>query len=475
MSSLDKWKQVLNWNVIPEFKSIHSLQEDRFLGCYYVPETVNEFTDKIKNSLIEGYGFNHKTIVGEPGCGKTTFIYFLKSKLKAEQSKLHIEILHIQRMVARDDYKEVIEERVFKILKQYFISNSLSQEFESITKDCNNRKIAINNIEDYIIDNKLRFPKRLIIVIDDVDETKEDIVDKSLRYFYSLVECEQISKWLIARATTLDNYSEGLINFIETKFPQRLVFPKVDLYGVINTRIKHDNPDGTNPFIPELCHSIIATHNNDLRISVANSIAFLENLEPPKTSKNNPEFAGRFFLKNFTKIMTQIKVFPEIYTNSISRTFPIEKDVFLILASNNRFISGNLSTLEKHYRHIYETIHQGAYSEESYLINLTMDHINESIELLSNNRLLSEHKKIPGFYKLTPKGESFVRFINENLYTDYSKKISQLNNERKHPVFWDLAIMHPEYDPEVKRITRESNITTPRDIKRSSRTRQTMH
>ena len=340
----------------------------------------------------------------------------------------------------------VIEERVLKILSRYFSNNDLRAEFESLTKDCSSNKIAINNIEDYLIDNKDKFTKRLIIVIDDVDETLEEVVNNSLRYFYSLVECEQISKWIIARGTTLDHYSEGLVNFIETKFPQRLVFPKVDLYGIINARVIYDNPDGINPFIPELCHHIITTHNNDLRISVANTIAFLQNLKPPITAKNNAKFSGQFFLVNFTKVMTQIQVFPNIYSDSTSRTMPIEKDVFLILAATNRFSSGNLSILEKYYRRVYETIYSKTYKAESYLINLDMDHINEAIIFLKNNRLLNEHPRVKGFFKLTPKGESFVRFVNEKLYTEYTKSLSLENKEKKHPVFWDLAEMQPEYE-----------------------------
>ncbi len=102
-NNITEWKNALNWKIIPEFKAIHSLDDDRFVGCYYLPETVNEFMDKIINSIIDGYGFNHKTIIGEPGCGKTTFIYYLKCTLKNNSKKInfHMEVLHIQRMVTK--------------------------------------------------------------------------------------------------------------------------------------------------------------------------------------------------------------------------------------------------------------------------------------------------------------------------------------------------------------------------------------
>jgi len=457
VSNIDEWKSVLEWNKIPEFKSIHSLDSERFIGCYYLPETVNEFMDKITSSIIDGYGFNHKTIIGDPGCGKTTFIYYLKSSLnkRKETSNFHMEILHIQRMVCKNDYEAVVEDRVINILSRYFSENNLQKEYETLTKDSTSNKISINNIEDFLVERKSKFKKRLIIVIDDVDETPEQTVNDSLRYLYSLVECEQISKWLIARSTTLNNYNENLISFIETKFPQRMTFPKVDLFGIIEKRVKFDNPNGINPFIPEVCHHIITTHNNDLRVSVSNSIAFLENLSPPKTAKNNPKFAGHYFLTNFTKVMTEIGVFPNIYSNAISHLFPIEKDVFLILAATNRFSSGNLSILEGHYRNIYENIHNKTFISESYLINLDMDHVNEAISLLKNNRLIIEstRKTMKGFFKLTPKGESFVRFVTENYYREHTEALSIGNNEKRHPVFWDLAEMLPEYETNTHRLT----------------------
>lgn len=449
MSNIEKWKKTLNWNLIPEFKSIHSLPESRFMGCYYLPETVDEFIKKIISSVIDGYGFNHKTIVGDPGIGKTTFIYYLKTFLKNNgiNENFYMEILHIQRMVTKENYENVIEERVLKILNKFFSANGHSAAYETITSGTNNTKIMINNLEDFLIENKNNFSKKLIIVIDDVDETDEKTVDASLRYFYSLVECEQITKWLIARATTLNNYNQKLIEFIETKFPQRQSFPKVDLFGIIEKRIKHDNPNGINPFTRDLCHLMLSTNNNDLRISVANAISFLENTEPPVTAKNNPNFAGQFLIKNFTKVMTQINVFPNIYKSSISRTFPIEKDVFLILATHNRFMSGYLKPLENHYRLAYEKNHKGRYIEESYLINLDMDHVSESIHFLKNNRIIFEHERIKDFYRLTPKGESFIRFVTEHIYTDDAKIHAEHDSEAKHPVFWDLAKTPPDYAP----------------------------
>ncbi len=446
MDIKDKWKKVLDWKTIPEFGPIHKLSEERFKGCYYTTESINEVIERIVSSIKDGYGFNHKTIIAERGCGKTTFLYYLKATLDGNKDidNYHLEIIHMHRLCSDgDDYKVVIAERTISLLGRYFSTNNLQDVFETLNKGGTASKIIINNIEDYIVNNKDNFKKKLIVIIDDIDETDEEIAEPCVRYFHSLLECEQVAKWLVARATTLQNYHASFLDFIETKFAQRIVFPKVELFGILNQRIMYDNPEGINPFIPELCRLLLTTYNNDLRVAVTNAVAFIEHLTPPKSAKNNPSFAGHFFRVNFTKVMSEIGVFPNIYIESISKLFPVEKDVFLFLALKNRFDSADVSILEKHYKDIYANKHRGQYEAESHLISLDTTQINEAIYYLSNHRLIMEHSRIKKFYKLTSRGESFVKFIREKVYTERCKVEADSAGDNKHPVFWELAYIAP--------------------------------
>lgn len=445
-NNMEKWVGMLNWSKIPEFGPIHKLDDDRFSGCYYLPETVAEVVDRIAFSIDKDYGFTNKTIVGEPGSGKTTFVYFLKQFLlkNGHENNFHIEILHLQRLVDEKEYKSVVEKRTLKILKAYFYANAQGRHHENILKGETISKEIVNKLEDFIMANRPLFKKKLIIIVDDIDETPEEIVEGCVRYLYSLLECDQVAKWLVLRATTLDHYNGQFLDWITTKFPHRIRFPRVDLHGILDKRITHDNPGGDNPFIPDLCHLMITTFGNDLRAAVHNSLSFLDLLPPPDTVKNNPKFVGQYFKMNFTKVMSQIGIFPNIYADSISHTVPLEKDVFLILSAHNRFEGGDLARLLKHYKNIYSNIHSKKYAAESYVINFDMDSIARALLYLVNHRLIESVTHAKDFYITTPRGESFLKFVLEKVYTEQCKDELLSSGAKRHPVFWDLASLYPD-------------------------------
>lgn len=251
---INQWKDNLGWNKIPTFGEIHKLDPEELKAYYYLPDNVREIVKTIQNSLLEGYGITNKRIIGEPGSGKTTFIYYIKKLLSKDDEmtfkNFSFHILHINRLRSTSEsVRELIEKRTLKILADYFVENKLAREYHLLIKGEETlRKEQINKLEDFILTEKSRFAQRLIVLIDDIDETNETEVEESLRYFYSLLECHQICKWLVVRNTTLDNYKAPFLSFIETKFAHPIKFPRVDLYGIINRRIQAANPKGINPF-----------------------------------------------------------------------------------------------------------------------------------------------------------------------------------------------------------------------------------
>lgn len=446
---IDDWKSILGWDVVPSFGEIHKFEPEIFQQLFYLPANVQEVVDTLKKGLQEGYGISNRHIVGEPGCGKTTFSYYLKKVLsrRSGMSKFSFHILHINRLhtdvysgklTPSDDQKEVIDKRVLAILKEFYQENALSSDYDSLVKNEKVRKEQINKLEDYIRDEPQRFERQLILIIDDIDETAEPEVDISLHYLYSLLECHKICKWLIVRETTLDHYSAGLLEFIETKFGTCVPFPRVDLHGIIDKRIRALNPKGINPVTSEVCVRLLQTFNYDLRQAVGGAIHLFEKIDA-LSSKRSASFIGHYLVKNFTKAMTEAGVFPNIYWNPELKYIPLEKDVFQIICLYNEFPKGYLDKLATYYRNAYKNHQEGRYEAESWVLNFDMRHVDAAIEYLVRQRLVCERGRNAGDYRLTNRGESFAQFVAERLYTTYCKERCDAGNRQRHPMYWVLA------------------------------------
>ena len=348
--------------------------------------------------------------------------------------------MHINRLDApTEQIQELIEKRTLKLLSDYFEENDLDSDYHILVKEESLRKEQINKLEDFILREKKRFKKRLIVLVDDIDETEEGDVEKALRYFYGLLECHHICKWLIVRNTTLDHYKADFLAFIETKFAHPIRFPRVDLHGIIDTRIKAVNPGGANPFVRDICARLLQTFNFDLRQAVAAVPRFLELVEPLEGESYSDSFIGQYLNKNFTRVMTASHIFPNIYRNSQLRYLPLEKDVFVVIALYNEFPKEYLSKLADYYRETYLHHSNGRYAKEAYMINFDMRHITAAIEYLMNQRLIKSGGKDPLDCRLTYRGGAFVQFVSERLYTDYCHLECEQDRENKHPMFWVLA------------------------------------
>lgn len=440
--SVTDWKEVLGWSSVPMFGEIHKLEARELKASYYLPANVLEVVTIIKNSLKEGFGFTNKRIIGEPGAGKTTFIYYIKKCLSTGEPGFRdysFHILHLNRLRAIDHIEDLVEKRTLKLLADYFEENGLSQEYHTLLKEEPQRKEQINKLEDFILYEERRFKRKLIVLVDDIDETEESDVEVALRYFYGLLECHHICKWLIVRNTTLDHYKKDFLGFIDTKFGQSIKFPRVDLHGILATRIKALNPKGGNPFTQDICGRLVEIFNLDLRQACAAVPSFLEQVSPLPSGTYSDSFIGQYFGKNFSRVMTASQVFPNIYYSSQLRYIPLEKDVLCVIALYNEFPKEYLVKLANYYREAYKTHSKGRYSGEAYIINFDMRHINNAIEYLKNHRLVESESGGLQYSRLTSRGMSLAQFVGERVYNEYCHAECEGGKVKKHPMFWVLA------------------------------------
>ena len=137
--------------------------------------------------------------------------------------------------------------------------------------------------------------------------------------------------------------------------------------------------------------------------------------------------------------MTITHVFPNIYVDSVLRYIPLEKDVFLVIAIFNKFPKEYLTKLSEHYESFYKKSEHGKHSGESYLISFDLNHVKHCVTYLVNQRLIKQREGVDEFYNLTSRGESFIQFVRENLYSDICEQECDNLGKKKHPVFWRLA------------------------------------
>ena len=182
--SSDQWLGILKWTKWPHFDHIHDMSPRDLEANYYISPSLDEVIDNLYSCLLTGRSISDKLLIGMPGCGKTTFIYYL-SKVPhfrhkhALTERYHFEVIHINRLVSSSlqESEAAAVERCLEIYRRFFIACGLADEFSVIiTNKLLTNRDKINKCLDIIVRDKASLPKKLLVVIDDIDEANERIV-----------------------------------------------------------------------------------------------------------------------------------------------------------------------------------------------------------------------------------------------------------------------------------------------------------
>ena len=161
MHSIEDWFPVLGWKNIPHFGSIHDLTSEEILRFYFHEDS--EIGPLVNNLLIGLRGeipSHNIRIVGPPGIGKTSFIYYLHSLLKEKDIKLyeryHIYVFNCETVINDhiiDDSE--IQRSVYKSLIELYNASKIHPViYQSIETDRTiSRREKINKLTDYYISN----------------------------------------------------------------------------------------------------------------------------------------------------------------------------------------------------------------------------------------------------------------------------------------------------------------------------------
>lgn len=448
--SFEKWMSILNWQKLPHLGPIHQLPFDEMRAHYYMAPLIKEVISSLRFSLRSRASTGDKLLVGLPGSGKTTFIYYVTRGCPFDDEKLqsdyHFEVLHFNRIITDETQAAAaIAERCMEIYKRYFAVCGLDKEFAILERnsDLDNRR-RINKILDLLVKAKELFAKKLVLIIDDIDEADRKVVEPMLRLLYSFIEPVSIQKWLAIRTTTLGHYPQSAVEFITTKWPERITFPRVDLHGIIAKRIVGANPEGKNPFSETISSLIIQAYNYDLRQAMGCIGKFFEINKPGALpDSTSDDYIEKYFLVALTKTLTMLQVFPNIFLTCRSSQYPLEKDVFLLLSVKHTVDNQFIRIHEKYYTATLVALRQAEAEYVEGKVVLSRKEIDGVVDFLKNHGLVE--MLTYGCYAPTPRGRVFWRLLQEEYYVDMCRKEVVSTGAIRSNYYWELASINGDF------------------------------
>jgi Cdc6-like AAA superfamily ATPase len=452
-----KWLNILNWPNLPLLGRIHNQEPLVFINNYYLPPSIDEAIEDIKSSLMQVNSGTDKLIIGKPGSGKTTFIYYIVGKLFEEDEFLsdsyYVQIVHFLRFISANLESSLIsiEDWVLKLYEEYLIESGYIEDVEGILRNnarygSNNSKI--NALLDLVKKTRFERRKKLLIIIDDIDEAPRNKVGPLLRHLYSYMETSSIEKWMTIRSFTLDLYPADLELFIRSKFTECVDFPRVDFHGILAQRVRALGENAKNPFSKELCNRLIKAHDEDIRIALGASKGFFK-INPRATygKDTSEEEIKRYFLQNLLTLFLKQRLFPNIYLNSRSPSLPIEKDILFLINFKPTIDETFLAMINKYYADTTKALERKfeIYDKESLV--LSYQEVAGVTRYLTNTLLI--RKTCNNCYFLTGRGRALLTYILEKDYRDTCFEECSQTGERKQPIFWILARVDPSFGVDV--------------------------
>jgi len=267
---------------------------------------------------------------------------------------------------------------------------------------------------------------------------------------YTYMETAEIEKWLTVRGATLDHYHESLLRFIRTKFSEKIIYPRIDLYGIVANRINTVDKDAKNPFGSGLCSQLIKAYNEDIRETLGVLKKFLELNEPGKTKEySSSDYLEQYFNMSIPRVLIRQHVFPNIFLDSRSAQFPIEKDVFLLLHVKHTVDDKFVAALSQYYtatlKVLRRTKGKNLYGEET--VTISRAEIDGCIEKFMNHQMLE--KRAEDCFSITSKGHVFYRLIFSPSYLKECKEDVEYYGEKKYFPYWDFVSINPDFGTEI--------------------------
>jgi GTPase SAR1 family protein len=301
--SIDLWYPILGWEKRPNFGNCHTMQDlEEFSNNYKETYDLNKFRKNLLENLTGQFEQINIRILGNPGSGKTSFIYSLLKNLAENGDRRLLEkyifyVFHVNRAIGADA-DGVVQENILLAWERYFESVDLTPNFLSIEKQKILTKDKLNLCADYFKANRDKFgSKILIFVIDDVDLLEPTEIRDVARSVIKHIELSSVKKWIVLRHETYDKYDSDVRGTINSFFPDMRKFPRLSLYDIISHRIYKTSVglSAKNPFSSALCESVSKLFDGNLRESLSALQSILSDVSPV----NIKETTSEEFIQNY--------------------------------------------------------------------------------------------------------------------------------------------------------------------------------
>lgn len=437
LHSIEDWFNVLKWKHLPNLGLCNTITDfDDFKKSYLICDEIIQFKKNLLTTLTGRFEQHNIRILGRPGCGKTSFIYYLDNATKYEPNSILNDyvffIMHINRAHGVSD-ETLIREHIIKAWEKYYIACDKGDAFKRILQQQSPIKETNNALSDYFIKHKGEFKKVLILVIDDADLLEGKEVVAIAKDVIKNLEVASVKKWLIIREITYKGYDIEVRKFVDAFFPDRKDFPKVSVKNVVQHRIQNTsgNIDSKNPFSENLCNLVLERlFDGNMREALSTLKNILEHNSPGDFSKNTDEKVLQKYIDTVAiNSLLKLNYLPNLHDPLYRKTFlPLPLDI-LMLVKHLHSIELIFATLDT-----VTTIRTDRLkvTNTDTIIKVRDDDFQYTLNRLIELGLIEKEGKA---YYLSRKGDLLSDYAGRKHYIDVSKDMTTERDE----LYWRLV------------------------------------
>lgn len=441
--AIQDWMPIFNWKGVPSFSDIHELSEKDFDKLYFRSDpNLTGFIDNLLENLQGDYPSGALRIQAPPGWGKTSFFHYLRRITNRQKIARYIQIFDANELASSTGIdKGGIFLEVLSTLINYFDNCCTDENIANDTKNNSNLsdQEKVRSLVGFVRNNEIKFSKRLVVIIDNVDILSQEHVLEFATTVFQLFQTNLIIKWLAIRDVTFEKYSELARDQIATLFPGLYLLPNIPLFEIAKLRIKHVGQNSViNPFSKKLCAQIQQLSGGDHRQGLAALLEISQSCSPKDLSRTAliPDDVRSLFERKAIPIFLRRGILPNLFRPELntSSIIPLTREVMNLLYYRTRIDDVFISLLNESISTKISAISRDAFPH----VKVIRKDVNESAEHLSKLNLISFSS--PDNIHITKIGYAVRDYIVDQEF--YVKECREtLVGVQEDSLFWKQAIL----------------------------------